>query len=1006
MITFFFKQVVMKNHCGITKLSNPDLLMPLNSDFLMRIRKKYPQSFDTEACLELERLIAMPAIEFKKQRTPRHLLKIAYSHYFIQRDLLKANKVLREKRHLKMHTVRAHLEYPFGKKSVLGLILGVSLKERYECLEQDHILQSVTKYLPDIHTVQRSYYSYHDSYENFRLIYLEIEKEDGTSFSTKELSILHRALPQELERRVEKLTPTLFTTHNEEEIIKNILVLSRELRYVNDLSQVMIFFESQSTSELIFSVIITRILRKGMAPWSDVCLKPFSGQAKCLQVHSQIIGYLRKNYPKEAIILRLQLPKDTTFLRMDSSINLYMAREKVSSLLHQMIGKFRDYNGGIILKRLELLSQLKQSFKKESALYLDFLENIFYSITPIEMQAISALKPLEILIELFFEGIQQPLSQEKEYFYKVREEQDAIFIFFRAEDSTAQSYLNGSLEKTTSMTSAALISATTYFQGSWNVGYIYYETCLEKRREFLQAIVNGIQAWHQKVYNAQVLRLSVLSFPLSLDPRLGGDEVSGNILRMLYEGLMRIGPDGMPIYGIAHSFSLSKDAKQYLFQLRDAYWSNGTPLSAYDFEYAWKKILSPKFKTAFTYLFYPIKNGKLAKEGLVPPEEIGVKALDEKTLRVDLEVPTPYFLELTTHTLYSPVNHVIDTAHPDWAYLEGKSYVCNGPFRLEKLSPGHSYELVKNESYWDKPHVNLDKIFIFKSTPHKALERFRNNEIDWLGRPLCNWEPYFSSQQWQHHPSLSAGLYWCICNTTRFPFNHFKIRQALAYAIHRKEIIKALSYDGLPAVTPLPFIHTFNIHDGVTDRDISKAQQLFEEALHELGLTRENFPSFTLIHINREVKEKIAKMIAQQWKDVLGISCHIEAYEWRDLFSKMSEGDYDLGAMGWTATIDNPLYILDIFKNKDNPINFSRWEHVDYLELLNQAVQQGGEGVDRASLVQAEKILLQEFPIIPIFYEIERYEKQGHLRGINLSKVGNIDFKSAYILKKEKRSDC
>ncbi|MBI3211380.1 MAG: peptide ABC transporter substrate-binding protein [Simkania negevensis] len=973
---------------------------------LKKITKKYPQSFDSDARLELDRLMAMPAIEFKKQRSLQHILRIAYSHYFIQRDLVKASKMLREKRHLKLRTIRAQLEYPFGKKAVLGLIIGICLKEKYELLEENHIFQAALKYLPSIRAVKRSFYSHHDSYENTRLIYMELEKSDGSSFTTKEIGALRHTLLQELERRVEKLAPRLFVTHNEEEVIKNILMLGRELTSVNDIPQVMIFFEEQLPSELVFSVIITRILKKGVSRWSDSLLTDLGGGVRCLQTRSHIIGYLRKTYPKEAIMLRLHIPKDEALLRMDSSINLYLAREKVATLTEQIMGEFRDYNGGLMLKRQELLSQLKQSFKKEAEEYPDLLENIFYSIIPVETQAVSALRPLEVLTGLFFQGIKHSLSREGDYFLKVEEEDNQVFVFVRAEDSSLTGDLNHCLEHTLSITQASLISAIATFQGTSNLGYIYQESCLEKRREFLQAIGKAVQQWQQRVQGTQILKLSVLNLPISLDPRLGGDEKSGNVLRMLYEGLMRIGADGMPGYGVAESFTLSKNLKQYIFYLRNSYWSNGMKVTAYDFEYTWKKILSPPFETAFTYLFYPIKNAKIAKEGCVSSDEIGVKAIDERTLQVDLEAPTPYFLELTAHALYSPVNHFIDINHPDWSCLEGDSYVCNGPFRLEKMSAGHSYELLKNENYWDKSHVRLDKIFVFKSTPYTALERYRKSEIDWLGRPLSPWESFFCSKQSSYQSYLSGAVYWGICNTVRFPFNHLKIRQALAFAIHRREIVDMLSYDGLPSTTPLPLIHTLNLHKGVADGDKEKAQSLFQEALQELGLQREQFPSFTLIYTNRAVKNKVAQLIQEQWRSILGINCKIEGYEWSALFAKMLQGDYDIGCVGWIATVDHPLYILDLFKNKENPINFSKWENVEYTALLDEAVQQqGGEGIYRSHLAKAEQILIEQLPVIPIFYEIERYEKLSSLRGVSFSKSGNIDFKTAYISKEELVAD-
>jgi oligopeptide transport system substrate-binding protein len=489
---------------------------------------------------------------------------------------------------------------------------------------------------------------------------------------------------------------------------------------------------------------------------------------------------------------------------------------------------------------------------------------------------------------------------------------------------------------------------------------------------------------------------------------LGGDENSGNILRMLYEGLMRIGADGVPTYGIAQSVNISSNFKQYIFKLRNADWSNGMRISAYDFEYAWKKILSPHFKTTFAYLFYPIKNAKLAKKGLLPLDAVGVKAVDHKTLKVDLETPTPYFLELTAHTIYSPINQTIDQSYPDWPMLDSESYVCNGPFQIEKHSPGHGYELRRNENYWEKDTVKLSKISVFKTTPYTAAKMYQKHEIDWIGAPLRPWESFFSHCQTQDPiqiSTVSRALYWYAINTTLFPFNNLKVRQALAYAINRKKIIDTLLYDGLPALTPLPLIHTLNQQIKSLDQNEKKAEELFKEALQELGLQKDQFPVFTLIHINREMKRKVAKLIQQQWKEVLGIHCRLECYEWKELFLKMTQGDYQVGGMSWAARIDDPLYTLDVFADMENQFNFTKWEHIEFAKSLKKARKEICPKQQLQFLAQAERILTEQFPVIPLFYELERYKRKDYLKNVQLSRVGNIDFKSAYIFKDLKKVD-
>lgn len=960
---------------------------------LSRVRKKYPQELDADATLQIERFAAFSPLEFRKHRTSGHLLKVAYSQYLIQKELTWLIQFFPEKRHIKLRIVQTSLIFPFGKKTVLAVILGIYLKEKYEILDETHILQAAQKYVPEIDIVKRSFYGYHGC-DDVHFLYLELEKKQGCSFSLQEVALLKTFLPQELDRRVERRVPTLFRTPHDEEMMKSIFILSRELSSTKSTPQMMIFFDEQSATELIFSVLIVRLVHEEKR--EELQKVSFVKEAKCLHMHTQIVGHLRKSYLKEAVILRLQIPIIASFLRADSSINLYLAREKIASLIEQEIGRCRDYNGGLILNRLKALSQFKTHFRTQSE---DFIENIFQSMIPLEMQATLTSETLEQFLSLFFNA----MESKEAYSLNIEKDKQRIFVALRVPNANVQEILSKRLPQI----STALICASTQFQGNFYLGFIYQESCPLKKQEFLQSIHQGIEQWREQIHQTQVLRLSVLNLPISLDPRLGGDEISGNILRMVYEGLMRMGPKGIPLEGMAKSVHLSADARQYTFFLRDAQWSNAAPVRADDFEYAWKKILSPTFKTPFDHLLFPIKNARLAKEGVLPLDSIGVKALNRHTLYVELETPLPYFLELTTHTIYSPVQPDIDKLHPDWASSDGDSYVCNGPFRLKKHILGRSCEVVKNEHYWDAAQVKLDKILIFKSTPYDALERYRKSEIDWLGRPLIPWEQFFSAVQSNEctqkilpqelsrnssdkiSANFSSIISWCVCNTQRFPLNHPKIRQALACCIDRKSLVETLAYDGLPAFTPLPLIQTFHLEQKFPDGDLLYAQKLFNEALQELGITAKELPPLTLIHINREIKKYLAELIQQQWEKTLGVRSHLESYEWKTLFAKTVSGDYHCSLLNWVATIDHPRPILEVFGHPLR-INFTRWNHPLYQALLEGSL---------TDLAQAEQILMQELPVIPLFYEAWRFEKKPYLKDVHISKFGSLDFKSAYIFK-------
>ena len=311
----------------------------------------------------------------------------------------------------------------------------------------------------------------------------------------------------------------------------------------------------------------------------------------------------------------------------------------------------------------------------------------------------------------------------------------------------------------------------------------------------------------------------------------------GNVLRLLFEGLTRINHEGRFELGMAESILVSPDRRQYVFKLRDAKWSDGSPGSGIWFRYAWKKILSVEFKTSYAYFFYPIKNAKKAKEGLSSLDDVGVKAIDNRTLLVELDFPTPYFLELTAHTIYSPVHHQIDISQPNWSSQGESGYVCNGGFVLKTHHQHQYYELDKNKNYWNSDQIEIDNILIRKASYQTAYQMFRKGEVDWIGPPFGPWEPIFEQQENDRLIQMPhMGVYWYIFNTQRFPFHNTKLRLAFALAIDRKQIIQSFSTLTSPAYSPLTPMRKPNFEKRI-EENLGDARRLFEQALQELGLT-------------------------------------------------------------------------------------------------------------------------------------------------------------------------
>ena len=963
---------------------------------LVLLLERFPHFFMADLLLEMGRFFALCEKSFFDPRPPRLITKIISFHYLMRPTLTRHLSLYPEKRHIEIRCIRTDLNFYFGSKPVLGLVLGIAPLDNHEFFEESHIEQAVQFLLPHINTIKNSFYSYQKIHDPICTLYVELEKKDGTIFTKEELLILKKGLAQELKRRIEKLVPSVFMTRNEEEVMRNILLLSQELRYLSDIPQVIISLDTQNHSDIFFTVVLVRLVK----PNKHSIQKYFEKVQSTVQFipdRAQQVGFLRKNHPKEANVFHLKIPKDPSLLRADYSVNFYLARAKIASILFEAIGAFRDYNGGMILKQGELFYQFQDSFPSIAQKKPELLENFFFSLSPIEAQATLPLASLQVLFHQFLEAQKEELLQKEDYFLRIEEKQGQLFSMIRIQGKTFKEELHTTL-RNRELLSKALVYNSIQIQGSLYTGMILSNVEDKKRQLFIEAIHEAIKSWIQKTQNQQIVKLSFAALPPSLDPRLAGEKSAHMITKMLFEGLTRLDEKGKPTLAIAKSIEISPNGQQYIFKLKQCSWSNGEQVTAYDFEYSWKKILSPQFVTPFSYVFYPIKNAKSAKENLCPIDQVGVTALDNLTLLVDLEHPTPEFLELTAHSLYSPVHHVTDKIHPNWAVKGSVDFVCNGPFLLKDIINHTRYELIKNPLYWDEDHVRLQKIQLSKNSTFTANEMFKKEEVHWIGASMGPWEFFLENNPEPQIHSSYIGVYWCAFNTEKFPFNNSLLRQAFNLALDKHDLASKIHADHLPASTPLPLSHTMNHDPSRVFGNEEQALELFELALKELGLTRKTFPLITLSFLDTPLRKKTFVYIRERWKTLFQIPCRLEGLDFNTLFSKTTKGDFQISGVYWKTWIDNPSYILEIFKYNHLDINIAKWSNIPFQELLYQS-KQTLDPVQRVKyLSDAEKILIQEAPVIPLFYEREKNIKKSYLHQVIHSKTtGHLDFKYAYI---------
>ena len=999
-LPFLKKEIRIALHSGRhakllleSKALPADQKLNLIRENFIRLMNKFPHELDESLFDSLAYLQAYTSEEFRKERSFDHLGRVLFTFVNAESYLIRKVNAFPEKRHMKTRLLPTELSFPFGKKPVTGLTIALNLFHEYEFFEEKHVLRAIQKFLPSVRIVPGSTFRFPLNHDSIVRLYLEMEKEDGSSITLDERKFLSGHLEEELKKRIEHRVPSLFFVRNEEEIMRNILILSREIKSKDDHPQMMVSYDQHSQEDLVFTVVLLRV-KKEDSPSLQELLKDKDPEIQYLPDRIQVVSYFEQVTPIEANVFRIQMTKLPVFLRMDFSVNLYLAREKVVAFLKENLGEIRDYNGGMIVKQGELLTQFKRIFQDVSVRNQEILENFFYSLNPIEAQATIPLQQLSLIFQLFIKTTEEELNREQDYILDFVQDEEVTVGIIRGRDLSFDPLVREALSNS-KIKDRSLISSTMNIDGSHIFSFLYKDDEKTNHELIREILYKTMKKWCDTRRKIQTLNLPFADF-VSLDPRVGGDQESSVVIKLLFDGLMRVNREGKPELAVAESYEISEDQKTYTFKLKKTFWSNGDPVTAHDFEYAWKKILSPNFKTPFAYIFYPIKNGKEAKEGKKSLDQVGIRSLNDETLQIELEYPSPYFIELTSNILYSPVNHLVDQKHPNWSKQKGSHFVCNGPYCQVEPRQGFAYELVKNEHYTLKDQVKIDKINLTNVKGKRLIEMLERQELDCVACNLCpvhissirgGWGDfsYFHSQK----------VMWFCFNHAQPPFNSLLIRKAFSQAISRIEILDRHPEKRYPSFTPLPFqLSLCKEDDCIILEDREKAKESFKRGLEEMGIKKEDFP---IIYISCNLSEKpTAALIKQQWEQVFGIKCVLEPAEWKKHFEKLIKRSHHIGLVYWTSWFNDPIYTLQAFKEAKEKVNFSAWENEEYKQLLDQANLELDLDKRKELFYQAEKILTREAVVLPFCYGLDWYIKNPRLKVSKSITNGSLDFSHAY----------
>lgn len=512
----------------------------------------------------------------------------------------------------------------------------------------------------------------------------------------------------------------------------------------------------------------------------------------------------------------------------------------------------------------------------------------------------------------------------------------------------------------------------------------------------LLLLFNGCDRRQSK---SSMLKLTFLTEVNSLDPRFGYELPANHAVKMLFEGLLRMDLNGKIVPALAEDVSISPDGLTYTFKLRESVWNNGLPVTASDFAYAWSCIIDPSKPTQGKSDFFPIKNAEKIIAGQCPLEEVGIYVKDPRTLVVELEHPAAYFLELVTTSVYAPVCEKVDKVNPKWAY-KASTFVSNGPFKLTKWKKNDEMLLEKNSHYWDAAAVRLEGIEIaIVDDVMTQMNLFEKKQIDWFGKPLTKL-PLDAVPALQQSGNLhyfpEQAVYWYFLNTEKFPFNVPKVRLALALAIKRQDIVAHVLKENEESATRI--VRDNSICDYFQDGDLATARRLLDEALKELGLTLETFPEIPLSYCGIETNRRVAAVVKEQWEQGLKIKVRLDPQEWTTYYDNLTSGNYLVGGLSWHSRTTDPIYNLQIFKLKEDRLNISNWENDRFKALLTAAQSEINPDKRKALLISAERLLMQEMPVIPIYFLSISYAKKAELEDVFISQTNQLDFSRAYFV--------
>lgn len=485
--------------------------------------------------------------------------------------------------------------------------------------------------------------------------------------------------------------------------------------------------------------------------------------------------------------------------------------------------------------------------------------------------------------------------------------------------------------------------------------------------------------------------------PETIDPALMSGQPDGRVARIMFEGLTVPDPHTLqPRPGQAYRWDEGADGRTWTFHLRPGLvWSDGTPLTAHDFRWAWLRVLAPETTARYANIFYMIRGAAAYKEGRGGRDAVGIAAPDDSTFVVTLESPTAYFLFLSGFYPFLPTPRATIKRWGD-QWTRPEHVISNGPFLLEKWRPQDRFEFAANPRYWDRDHVRLKRVVAYSVEDlNTATNLYKAGVIDWLpsGQIPSPFVPHMRAfADYRHAPY--QGTYYYSINVTRPPFDNVWVRRALSYAVNREAIADELlkgSREPWGDFTPSGY-PGYRHPPGVTF-DPGKARGALALAGYPDG---KGFPKISILFNTSEDHRRIAEAIQAMWKRVLRIDVELSNQEWGSFLQATTALQYDVARRSWIGDYLDPNTFLATMVTGDGN-NRTGWSNARYDSLVAAASHEADPARRFAMLREAEAIVLDQAPVIPIYQYSTNEMVKPYVRGLYPNALDTHPLKDVWI---------